>query len=95
MVSVTMAKAISESGVPGYESGSWVGLLAPATTPAKIIARMSEVTMKAVAYPETRRRLEDQGAVPVGDTPQQFAARIRKEYEEARKIVKVADIKIE
>lgn len=86
---------ISESGVPGYESGSWVGLLAPAKTSPKIIARMSEVAVKAVSNPETRRRLEDQGAVPVGDTPQQFAARIRKEYEEARKIVKVADVKIE
>src|SRR5688572_31693341 len=51
---------ISESGVPGYESGSWVGLLAPAKTPAKIIARMSDVAVKAVSNPETRRRLEDQ-----------------------------------
>lgn len=86
---------IGESGVPGYESGSWVGLLAPARTPPKIIARMSEVTMKAVSLPETRRRLEDQGAVPAGDTPQQFAARIRKEYDEAGRIVKTAGVRIE
>jgi tripartite-type tricarboxylate transporter receptor subunit TctC len=86
---------ISESGVPGYESGSWVGLLAPAKTPPKIVARMSQVTMKAVSLPDTRKRLEDQGAVPAGNTPQQFAARIRKEYEEAGKIVKVAGVKIE
>ena len=86
---------IIEAGVPGYESGSWMGLLAPAKTPPKILARMSEIAVKAVAMPETRKRLEDQGAEAVGDSPKEFAARIRKEYEQAKLIVKVAGVKIE
>jgi tripartite-type tricarboxylate transporter receptor subunit TctC len=86
---------IGEAGVPGYESGSWMGLLAPAKTPPKIIARMSEVAVKAVAMPETRKRLEDQGAEPIGNTPKEFAAQIRKEHSQAATIVKVAGVRIE
>jgi tripartite-type tricarboxylate transporter receptor subunit TctC len=86
---------IAEAGVPGYESGSWLGLLAPAKTPAKIIARMSDATVKAVNAPDTRKRLEDQGAEPVGNTPKEFAARLKREYEQNAKIVKTAGVKIE
>ncbi len=86
---------IIESGVPGYESGSWMGLLAPVKTSPKIVARLSAVTVKAVAMPETRKRLEDQGAVPVGSSPAEFAAQIRKEYDQAARIVKSAGVRIE
>lgn len=86
---------ITEAGVPGYESGSWMGILAPAKTPQKIIARMSEVAVKTVAQPETRKRLEDQGAVPVGNSPREFAARIKKEYDQAATIVKTAGVRVE
>ena len=86
---------IAESGVPGYESGSWMGLLAPARTPQKILARLNAVAVKAVHSPETHSRLEALGAVPVGDSPQQFAARIRREYEQNGKIVKTAGVRIE
>jgi tripartite-type tricarboxylate transporter receptor subunit TctC len=86
---------IIEGGVPGYESGSWMGILAPAKTPPKIVARMSEVAMKTVAMPETRRRLEDMGAEPIGNSPKEFAARIKKEYSQAATIVKAAGVRIE
>lgn len=86
---------ISEAGVPGYESGSWMGLLAPAKTPPRIVARLSAVTVKAVAMPETRKRLEDLGSVPVGSSPAEFAAQIRKEHAQAAMIVKTAGVRIE
>jgi tripartite-type tricarboxylate transporter receptor subunit TctC len=86
---------ITESGVPGYESGSWMGLLAPAKTPQKIIARLNAVAVKVVHSPETRGRLESLGAVPVGNGPAEFAARIRKEHEENGKVVKTAGVRIE
>ena len=86
---------IAEAGVPGYESGSWMGLLAPAKTPPKIIARLSEVTVKAVHAPDTHARLEAQGAVPVGNSPAEFARQIRREWEQAAKIVKTAGVRIE
>jgi tripartite-type tricarboxylate transporter receptor subunit TctC len=86
---------IAEAGVPGYESGSWMGLLAPARVPQKILARLSEVAMKAVHSPETHSRLEAIGAVPVGNSPKEFAAQIRREYEQSAKIVKTAGVRIE
>lgn len=86
---------ITESGVPGYESGSWLGLLAPAKTPQKIIARLNAVTVKVVHSPETQARLEGLGAVPVGNSPSEFAARIRREYEQSGKVVKTAGVRIE
>ena len=86
---------IMEAGVPGYESGSWMGLLAPAKTPPKILGMVSEAAIKSVAAAETRERLESMGALPVGDKPAEFAARIRREYDQAAKIVKTAGVRIE
>jgi tripartite-type tricarboxylate transporter receptor subunit TctC len=86
---------ISEAGVPGYESGSWMGLLAPAKTPPRIIARVNAAAVKVVHSPDVNARLVSLGAVPVGDSPKEFAARIRKEWEQAAKVVKTAGVKIE
>jgi tripartite-type tricarboxylate transporter receptor subunit TctC len=86
---------IMESGVPGYESGSWMGLLAPAKTPPKILARVGEAAMKTVASPDIRSKLEAIGALPVGDKPAEFAARIKREYDQAAKVVKTAGVRIE
>jgi tripartite-type tricarboxylate transporter receptor subunit TctC len=86
---------IAEAGVPGYESGSWMGLLAPAKTPARILKRLNEVAVKVVHTPATHARLEALGAVPVGGSPQEFAAQIRREYEQNGKVVKAAGLRIE
>ena len=86
---------IIEAGVPGYESGSWLGLLAPAKTPPKIIARLNEVTVKAVRSPGPHRRLEELGAEPVGSSPEEFARRIRQEWETNAKIVKLAGVRVD
>jgi len=86
---------IIESGVPGYESGSWMGMLAPAKTPAKIIARLNAAAVKVVHSPETYARLEALGAVPVGNSPAEFGARIRREWEQSAQVVKTAGVRIE
>ncbi len=86
---------IIEAGVPGFESGSWLGLLAPAKTSRSIIARLNAATVKAVNLPETRTRLIDLGAEPVGDSPEEFARRIKREYEQAAQIVKSANIRVD
>jgi len=86
---------ITESGVPGYESGSWMGLLAPARTPPKILAQVSAAAIKTVHAPDMHARLESLGAQAVGDTPKEFAARIRREYEQNAKVVKTAGVRIE
>lgn len=86
---------IMESGVPGYESGSWMGLLAPAKTPQKILAQVGAAAVQTVHSPAVTARLESLGAVPVGDTPKEFAARIRREYGQSAKVVKAAGVRIE
>jgi len=86
---------IGESGVPGYESGSWMGLLAPAKTPQKIIGQLNAIAMKVVHAPDTHKRLEGLGAIPVGDSPKEFAARIKREWEQSAKVVKTAGVRIE
>jgi tripartite-type tricarboxylate transporter receptor subunit TctC len=86
---------IDEGGVPSFESGSWLGLLAPAKTPKPILARLSEVAMKAVNMPDVRSRLEAQGAEPAAGSPAEFAAQIRREYELNGKIVKIAGVKVD
>lgn len=86
---------IAEAGVPGYESGSWMGLLAPAKTPQKILAQVGDAAVKTVHSQDVHARLESLGAVPVGDTPKEFAARIRREHEQSAKVVKAAGVRIE
>ena len=65
-----------------------------AETPAAL-ARVSEVAVKTVRSPVMHARLEALGAVPVGDSPGEFAARIRREWEQSAKIVKIAGVRIE
>ena len=86
---------VSETGVPNFESGSWLGLLVPAKTPPRIIARLSEVMVKAVNAPETRSRFEALGAAPVGGSPTEFGALLRRESELNAKIIKAAGVKVD
>jgi tripartite-type tricarboxylate transporter receptor subunit TctC len=60
--------------VPGYESGSWLALYAPAGTPKEIIAKLSAEAVRIVNLPDVRERLLQQGAEPIGSTPEQLAA---------------------
>jgi len=79
---------IAEAGVPGYEATSWFGLLAPARTPAPVVARLNAAILKALADPDVKKKLLEQGAEPAGETPAQFAAFIASETVKWGKIVK-------
>jgi len=70
---------IAEAGVPGYSATSWFGLLVPAGTPAPVIAKLNGSILKALADPEVRKKLAEQGAEPHGEKPEQFAEFIRSE----------------
>jgi tripartite-type tricarboxylate transporter receptor subunit TctC len=85
----------NEAGVPNFEAGSWLGLATPAKVPARIIARLSEVMVKTVRAPETRARIEALGAEPVGSSPGEFGAMIRREWELNAKIIKAAGVKVD
>ena len=85
----------NEAGVANFEAGSWLGLLAPAKTPQRIVARLSEVMVKTVNAPETRSRIEALGADPVGSSGKEFAALIRREWELNAQIIKAAGVRVD
>ncbi len=84
---------IAESGVPGYDHGPWNGMLAPAKTPKAIIARLNAEVARIVHMPEAKAVLVHEGAEPVGNTPEEFAAIIRTETAKWAKVIKAAGIK--
>ena len=81
---------IAESGVPNYSATSWFGILAPAATPAPVIARLNASILKALADPEVKKKLAEQGAEPHGEKPEQFAEFIRSETAKWGQTVKVS-----
>jgi len=86
---------VSEAGVPGFQSGSWQGLLAPAGTPPEIVAKIHDAVVKVLNEPEMKQRLADQGAEVVANTPEEFAVFIREDTAKWAQIVKTSGIKIE
>jgi tripartite-type tricarboxylate transporter receptor subunit TctC len=86
---------IAESGLAGFDGSSWYCLLAPAGTPPEIVERLSREIARIVALPDMRAKILDQGAVPVGSTPEQFAAFIRSEQDKWAKVIRESGAKPE
>lgn len=86
---------ISEDGVPGFEAANWFGMLAPVKTPRRILARVSEALVKAVRSPEVQSKFIALGADPVGSSPAEFAAFIRRETEKYAKVIKVSGARLD
>ncbi len=84
---------VAESGLPGYESVSWYGILATAGTPKPVVDRLNAEIRKIVATAEIRDALANQGAEPVTDTPEEFAAIVRADVAKWAKIVKATGAK--
>ena len=85
---------MAESGFPGFEAVPWFGLFAPAGTPKDVVDKLHGETVKVLAMPEVRKKFDDLGLEPVGNTPVEFAAVIRKETPEWAKLIKDAGIKL-
>ena len=83
---------VAESGVPGYESTTWHGWLAPAATPPAVIGRLNGELAKSARAPDLADKLSADGAEPVGSTPEHFARLLAVEAERWRKIVKETGI---
>ena len=86
---------IGEAGIPGYAVDSWNGLFAPAGTPAEIVNRISAAVQQGFKDPALRKRMEDIGATPVGDSPEQFRALVQSELQKWGTFVKQTGIKVE
>ena len=84
---------LAESGVPGYEAYSWVGLVAPAHTPADIVKKIHRDVSEILKDKEVAEKLNQQGALPVGDTPEEFGLYIKNEIAKWGKVVRDANIK--
>lgn len=86
---------IAEAGVPGFEASNWFGMLAPAKTDPKIIARVSNALIEAMRSPDIQSRFIALGADPVGSSPAEFAAFIRRETERYAKVVRISGAKLD
>ena len=86
---------INESGYKGFDAVTWFGLLAPAGTPKDVVAKLNAEFNKALANPELRKKLGDEGADPAGGTPEQFAALIKDEIPRWGKVVKDSGAKVD
>ena len=86
---------IAESGVPGYDSGAWFGLLAPAGTPRAIVEKLSAETARILKLPDVSKRISELGAEPVGSTPAQFTALIKDEIAKWAKVIKDANVELQ
>ncbi len=81
---------VAEQGLPGFAAVSWFGLSAPAKTPPEIVRKLHQETVKALAQPEFKSKLEQVGFVVVGNTPAEFSAFVANEVEKWGKVVKTA-----
>jgi tripartite-type tricarboxylate transporter receptor subunit TctC len=84
---------IAEAGVPGYEAVQWFGALAPKGTPREIIAKVHDAIVRALKDPDIRKHLVNDGADPIGSSPEEFSAYIRSETEKWVKVVRNTGIK--
>lgn len=86
---------ISESGVPGFEAVNWFGMFAPAKTPKRIITQVNAALVKTIKAPEMQAQFIKLGADPVGSTPEEFAAFVRRDTEKYANIVKISGAKVD
>jgi tripartite-type tricarboxylate transporter receptor subunit TctC len=86
---------IAEAGVPGFEGGGFLGLVAPAGTPAAVVDALNGAAVKTLAVPEVRERLIALASPPVGDTPAEFARFLREQVEKWARVIRAGNIKVD
>jgi tripartite-type tricarboxylate transporter receptor subunit TctC len=88
LASMPELPTVAESGLKGYESSQWYGVLAPAGTPDDILNTLNQHIVQIMQSTEMKQRLNDDGLVPVGNTRQQFAAHIKAELAKWAEVIK-------
>ena len=86
---------LKEAGINGVEVVVWYGVLAPAGTPRVIVTTLATAIGRAARSPDIRQKLLDQGAEPVGNTPDEFGALLKEEVTKWREVVRAAGLKAE
>ncbi|MGZ5113709.1 MAG: Bug family tripartite tricarboxylate transporter substrate binding protein [Usitatibacter sp.] len=86
---------VAESGYPGFEAATWSGLVAPAGTPPAIVEKLNAAANKALASPEMKHKLYEDGSTPLGGSAKQFGEFIRTEHAKWGAAVREANIKLD
>lgn len=86
---------LAETVMPGFEVGAWQGLTVPAKTPPEIVRRLHAELGKALAAPDVRAKLAQQGADPLGSTPEAYGRYIKSEIERWTKVVRQTGASLE
>jgi tripartite-type tricarboxylate transporter receptor subunit TctC len=86
---------LDEAGLKGFDIGTWFGVLAPAATPKDIVARLNAEMVKVIQSAEFRKRMDEIGAEPIGDSSAQMAQQIKGETDKFARLVKDAKVTIE
>jgi tripartite-type tricarboxylate transporter receptor subunit TctC len=86
---------LAESGLSGFDQGTWFGILAPAATPKEIVTKLNAEMVKIIQTPDFKKRMDEIGAEPVADTPAQMATRIKDDTAKYAKLVKDSKVVIE
>ena len=84
-----------DSFYPGFESANWYAVFLPGATPAAVVSRISAETAKAIRTPEIRDFISSEGAEPVGSTPQELDAYVKREVARYAKVIKAGNVRVE
>lgn len=85
---------VAELGYPGFEAINWTGVVAPAHTPEAILGRLNEVLRGILRHPAVLARLSSEGSSPMGSTPQEFAAFLRREHKKWGDVIRESNIQV-
>ena len=86
---------VAESGLPGYEASTWIGVLAPSGTPREIVGRLHAEIMKILAMPDVRQRFASQGFDIIANTPEQFAAQIKADLAKWARVIRASGLTVD
>nr|WP_316639713.1 tripartite tricarboxylate transporter substrate binding protein [uncultured Roseateles sp.] len=92
---IPQTPTVGESGYKGFDAVTWFGFLAPAGTPKEIVTRLNAEFNKALLQADLRKRLGDEGADPLGGTPEQFAELIRDDFVRWGRTVKESGVRLD
>lgn len=86
---------VAETGLKGYQSSQWYGVLAPAGTPVTVLNKLSSSLMKIMQEPQMKQRMTSNGSLAVGSTREAFAAHLRSEFDKWAKVIKRSGARVD
>ncbi|WP_338664478.1 tripartite tricarboxylate transporter substrate binding protein [Pararoseomonas sp. SCSIO 73927] len=86
---------VAETLIPGFEVGAWQGMMVPARTPPAIVERLNAAAMGALADPEVRARLAEQGTEPLGSTPEEYGRILREETARWGRVIAESGVRLD